>query len=182
MGSPLRLLSCLILVLPLSMIVIPQALVQAGDLDGTSPAICAFKSAVSCDSDVGCEPTRLDELNMPNFFNVDFKNRKLTAMGIVDEGVKKQTPIKSCDRQDGKLLLQGYEIRAGAWSLRKKQAKCLSLHRAMMRALCSSVSVYLSRINRSKGERDATTSKENLCCRNSGSDRVYNGAFGAGTG
>jgi hypothetical protein len=96
-------------------IMIPSQHAHAGDLDGSTPVICAFTRALECDSTNGCEAATLEDLAMPRFFRVDFKNNKIAPVGILDEGMKKETPIKVFQRQDGKLILQGFEVRA--WSM-----------------------------------------------------------------
>jgi len=99
----------------------PQA--RAGALDGSSPVICAFTWALSCDSVFGCEPDTIEDLDMPQFFKIDFKNSTMTAIGNVDEGVKKETPIKSVQRLEGSLVLQGVQIRAWSMVIAEKTGK-----------------------------------------------------------
>jgi hypothetical protein len=94
---------------------IPSQYAHARDLDGSTPVVCAFTRALECDSANGCEATTLEDLAMPRFFRVDFKNSSIAPVGIVEEGVKKTTSIKAFQRQDGKLILQGFEVRG--WSM-----------------------------------------------------------------
>jgi hypothetical protein len=85
-------------------------------IDGTKPIICSFSSAFACDSIMGCERTLAEDLNLPRFFKVDFKNSKIIGLGAgVQGGAKKETPIKSIQHVDNLLVLQGVEIRA--WSM-----------------------------------------------------------------
>jgi hypothetical protein len=122
MYRALRLLLFLVLVCAVCLMT-PQKQVQAVELDGSSPAICAFTWATACDSVFGCEPAIIADLNMPQFFRIDFKNSSMTAIGIVEEGMKKETPIKNFQRQDGKLVLQGVEVRGWSMVITEKTGK-----------------------------------------------------------
>jgi hypothetical protein len=104
-------------------LMIPSQQAYAGDLDGSTPVICAFTRALECDSTEGCEAATLEDLQMPRFFRVDFKNSSIAPVGILEEGVKKETPIKTFQRQDGKLILQGFEVRGWSMVITEKTGK-----------------------------------------------------------
>jgi hypothetical protein len=122
MDSTLRLLLCWAFAMAVCLM-IPSGQAHAGNLDGSTPLICAFTRALECDSATGCEAADLEDLEMPRFFRVDFKNSSIVSVGILEEGVKKETPIKVFQRQDGKLLLQGFEVRGWSMVITEKTGK-----------------------------------------------------------
>ncbi len=96
-------------------IVSPLSQARADNLDGSAPLICAFTSATECDGYYGCEASTVEDLNMPQFFKVDFKGRKIVAAGPAQEGVKTETQIGNVQQTAGKLVLQGVDLRG--WSM-----------------------------------------------------------------
>jgi hypothetical protein len=85
---------------------------QAADIDGSKPVFCAFSRAVECDQRVGCDQVLPEEVLLPTFIKIDFQ-KKIVSMPEADS--TRTTPIMSFVRADGKLILQGHEVRA--WSL-----------------------------------------------------------------
>jgi hypothetical protein len=88
---------------------------NAAGLDGSNTIICAFISATACENVSGCESTTPNDLNLPQFFRVDFKNKRIVVGDQTVEATKTGTGITSLQRLDGQLILQGVEIRA--WNL-----------------------------------------------------------------
>jgi hypothetical protein len=85
---------------------------KAAGIDGSTPVLCAFTSASECDSTSGCEGTTAESLGLPQFFRIDFRNNVIAG---VQGGDGKKTSIRNFQRSDGKLMLQGIEIRG--WSI-----------------------------------------------------------------
>jgi hypothetical protein len=84
-------------------------------LDGSTPLVCTFTVAAECDSRNACEAATPEDLVLPRLFRVDFANKRLVAAGPVMEGMKLETEIKNYERRDGRLVLQGIDLRA--WSM-----------------------------------------------------------------
>jgi len=93
---------------------------KAADLDGSTPVLCAFTSALECDSRSGCEGTTVENLAVPQFFRIDFRNNVITG---VQGGGGRETRIGGFQRLDGKLILQGVEIRGWTMVITEKTGK-----------------------------------------------------------
>ena len=94
---------------------------QAGSFDGSRNLLCSPQVAIECGPDGKCEQAMAASVNLPNFFQIDFSARELTA---VNESPNKRTSkIKSMEFLDNKLFLQGaddgiQDVRDGlAWSM-----------------------------------------------------------------
>jgi hypothetical protein len=94
---------------------------QAGSFDGTQNLLCAPQVAIECGPDGKCEQAMTASVNLPNFFQVDFSKKEITA--ITDSENKRTSKIKSQEFIDNKLFLQGADdgvenVRDGlAWSM-----------------------------------------------------------------
>ena len=89
---------------------------KAADLDGSKPVLCVFTSAASCDGKFGCEGTTAEDMNVPQFFKIDFEKKILTPVGVASEvAAAWETKIKDFQRVAGKIYLQGIEVRG--WSI-----------------------------------------------------------------
>ncbi len=86
--------------------------VGAADFDGSTPIICAFNKAMECQPKSVCEQVFPEEVGLPPFVKIDFKNKLVTS---VEEGKTRTTEIKNFERVDGQLILMGREVRA--WSV-----------------------------------------------------------------
>lgn len=94
----------------------PLQAAQPFVIDGSTPAICAFRSAFYCDGAGQCERVTVEDLNLPTFFKVDFKGNKMTGLGAgVEAGAKKESAIKGVQTVNGMIVLQGVEGRG--WSM-----------------------------------------------------------------
>ncbi len=85
---------------------------HAADIDGSTPVFCAFNRAVECHYLVGCDQVTPEEVLLPTFVKVDFQKKIVT---MPEAGSTRTTEIKSILRADGKIILQGHEVRA--WSV-----------------------------------------------------------------
>lgn len=93
----------------------------AGDFDGSKPLICALMDLVECQPGGKCKPVTAEELGLPQFFRINFKEKKIN--GTQPGGSEKGTAIERLEEVDGKLIIQGAEdgvedVRDGVgWSL-----------------------------------------------------------------
>ena len=94
---------------------------QAGSFDGSQNLLCAPQVAIECGPDGKCEQAMAASVNLPNFFQIDFSKKELTA--ISESEIKRTSKIMSMETLDNKLFLQGADdgikdVRDGlAWSM-----------------------------------------------------------------
>ena len=94
---------------------------QAGSFDGSQNLLCAPQVAIECGPDGKCEQAMAASVNLPNFFQIDFSKKELTA--ISKSEIKRTSKIMSMETLDNKLFLQGADdgikdVRDGlAWSM-----------------------------------------------------------------
>ena len=94
---------------------------QAGSFAGSQNLLCAPQVAIECGPDGKCEQAMAASVNLPNFFQIDFSKKELTA--ITESENKRTSKIKSMEFLDSKLFLQGADdgikgVRDGlAWSM-----------------------------------------------------------------
>ena len=82
----------------------------AGDVfDGTKPLLCASVEALDCDPGVPCDRGIPEIMAAPQFLRIDFAKNEIA-------GPKRTTKIRSIDKDDDQIILQGYEIGMG-WTL-----------------------------------------------------------------
>lgn len=93
----------------------------AGPYSGEKDLLCAPQIAIECGPEGTCEQAMAASLNLPNFFQIDFSAKQLTAM--TESKDKRNSTIKSMESLDNKLFLQGADdgiegVRDGlAWSM-----------------------------------------------------------------
>lgn len=84
--------------------------VFAGDVfDGTKPLLCSSIEALDCDPGVVCERGIPEIMGAPQFLRVDFAKNEIA-------GPLRTTKIRSMEKDDDQIVLQGYEIGLG-WTL-----------------------------------------------------------------
>lgn len=95
--------------------------VVAGSFDGSKTLLCAPQSAVECGPDGSCQQVSPTSVNLPDFFQIDFKAKMITRIsGSADQ---KGSKIDNMEVLDSKLILQGADdgvenVRDGlAWSM-----------------------------------------------------------------
>ncbi len=82
----------------------------AGDLmDTTKPLLCASIEALDCDPGEPCDRGIPDNMGAPQFLRIDFAKNEII-------GPLRTTKIRSTDKDDDQIVLQGYEIGLG-WTL-----------------------------------------------------------------
>jgi hypothetical protein len=84
-------------------------------LSGSSSLLCHGLSAARCELDTGtCAVKSPWQLNLPDFLKVDLDAKR--AETTVASGQQRQTPIRTVERANGLIVLQGFEgERAFSW-------------------------------------------------------------------
>lgn len=113
-------MNCLIMVAAIGFNCIPFS-GQAATFDGSRDLLCAPQIVVECGPAGNCEQALAANVNLPNFFQIDFTAKELFA--VTESENKRTSRIKSMEFLDGKLFLQGADdglenVRDGlAWSI-----------------------------------------------------------------
>jgi hypothetical protein len=95
--------------------------VLAGSFDGSKTLLCAPQSAVECGPDGSCRQVSPNSVNLPDFFQIDFKEKMITR--VTGSEKHKGSKIDNMEVLDSKLILQGADdgienVRDGiAWSM-----------------------------------------------------------------
>jgi len=88
-------------------------LATAGDFDGSKPLLCATNLAIECGSDYECRNAPIEVTQLPPFFRLDVKKKKVSGMrGDVEE----KSQIERVERAEGQLIVQGIDHHRG-WTL-----------------------------------------------------------------
>jgi hypothetical protein len=77
--------------------------------DGTKPLLCSSIEALDCDPGVACERGIPENMGAPQFLRIDFAKNEIA-------GPLRTTKIRSMEKDDDQIVLQGYEIGLG-WTL-----------------------------------------------------------------
>jgi hypothetical protein len=85
----------------------PAARATADDLTGEQSLLCTAVQATLCSTDGDCETEPPWNLNIPQFIQVDLKEKKLSTTPA--SGENRSTPIGTLLREDGNIYLQGVE-------------------------------------------------------------------------
>ena len=80
---------------------------SAGDFDGSKSLICAAVNVVECFPGGKCQNVRAEEVDMPDFLRLNFKDKEIRAEMAGRENLK--TDIEHTEKIDGKLIIQGAE-------------------------------------------------------------------------
>ena len=95
--------------------------VVAGSFDGTGNLLCAPQSVVECGPDGSCQQVSPASVNLPGFFEIDFKEKMISRPGGPEN--QQGSKIDRMEVLDSKLVLQGADdgvegVRDGlAWSM-----------------------------------------------------------------
>ena len=77
--------------------------------DGTKPLLCASIEALDCDPGMPCDRGIPEIMGAPQFLRIDFAKNEIA-------GPLRTTTIRSMEKNDDQIILQGYEIGLG-WTL-----------------------------------------------------------------
>lgn len=79
--------------------------------DGSAPLLCVPTAVTECGAEGECRRGTAESVNLPQFMRVDLK-----AMIIRSEETGRESPIRSIEHMNGKLILQGAQGERG-WTL-----------------------------------------------------------------
>src|SRR5262245_52520369 len=79
----------------------------ADDLTGARQLLCTAVQATGCRMDGDCESDLPWNLNVPQFIEVDLTAKRLSTTQASKE--RRTTPIEHLRREEGSIVLQGYE-------------------------------------------------------------------------
>lgn len=85
---------------------VPSA-ASADDLTGHQEFLCTAVHVSVCDDDGECTSDQPWNLNIPQFIEVNLKDKKLSTTKA--SGENRSTPIKNLERADGLIAVQGFE-------------------------------------------------------------------------
>jgi hypothetical protein len=88
--------------------------VTADNFDGSKKLLSVITEGIECGPDGECLEVMPEDLNIPAFLNINFKEK--TISGTRENGELASTKIENMLRMDGKLILQGAENGRG-WSM-----------------------------------------------------------------
>ena len=90
---------------------VPSPAGAAGKHDGSAPLLCVPIGVTECGAEGECKRGTPESVNLPQFMRVDVK-----AMTIRSEEQKRESPIKTVEHMNGKLILQGTQGERG-WTM-----------------------------------------------------------------
>ncbi len=79
----------------------------ADNIESTDRLLCSASRVLVCFEDGECMDTHPQDLNIPQFVVIDAKKMTLSTTKASDEN--RFTPIRTLQRDNGKLILQGIE-------------------------------------------------------------------------
>ncbi len=91
-----------------------SSLAAAADFDGSRDLLCVPTDAVQCEGAGDCDRVAVEEVNIPRFVNVEFKQKRLR--GTVLGGEEQTTAIRDVQNSGGRTILQGAENGRG-WTM-----------------------------------------------------------------
>lgn len=92
--------------LTLAFLIVLPAL-RADDLTGAERLLCTAVQTTVCSSEGTCSTEPPWNLNIPQFIEVDLKEKTLSTTAA--SGENRSTPIKNVEREAGLIYLQGVE-------------------------------------------------------------------------
>jgi hypothetical protein len=88
--------------------------VFADDVTGADSLLCYGLSAARCETGEACESVEPWKLNIPDFVKLDLRGKRLQTTAASSD--KRETPLQTVQRVDGKILIQGSQgERAFSW-------------------------------------------------------------------
>ncbi len=79
----------------------------ADDLTGQDRLLCAAVEATRCTEGAGCTTEAPWKLNIPAFIEIDLKAKTFATTKA--SGENRRTPIRTLSREEGLIVLQGFE-------------------------------------------------------------------------
>ena len=90
------------------MLAIPAQVAWADDVTEVDRILCAAVQATYCLEDGECAIDLPWNLNIPEFIEIDFEAKRLNTTAA--SGLNRATAIEHLSRQDGIIVLQGFEM------------------------------------------------------------------------
>ena len=94
------------LFLGLSVLALP-AVAMADDLTGEQMILCTSVQVTLCTDDGDCVIENPWNLNVPQFIEINLKDKRMSTTKA--SGENRATPIRTLEREDGQIFLQGIE-------------------------------------------------------------------------
>lgn len=94
------------ILLGITIVLAPNAL-RADDLTGATKCLCSTVQATECLEGGDCEIDIPWNINIPEFVEIDLSTKKLSTTKA--SGQNRSTAIDHLSRQDGLIILQGFE-------------------------------------------------------------------------
>jgi hypothetical protein len=93
-------------------LVMLPSLALGANLDGSKPVICAIMETFQCAPGQECLWGSAENIGLPNFFQVNFQEKKILATW---EEKEETTKIDQMERQGEMWIMQGIELRG--WTI-----------------------------------------------------------------
>ncbi len=91
-----------------------SSVAAAADFDGSRNLLCVPTDATQCEGAGDCDRVAVEEISLPRFVNVEFKQKRLR--GTVLGGEEETTKVQNIQHVNGRTVLQGAEHGRG-WSM-----------------------------------------------------------------
>lgn len=98
---------CLIVSFIVVIALLAAPAILADDVSSADKLICSAVEATVCTLENSCEVGAPWLWDIPQFIEVDLRDRRLSSTPA--SGENRSTPIKSLERADGRIFIQGFE-------------------------------------------------------------------------
>ena len=100
-------MNCRVTGLAVSALAVVVSAAAGDDLTGREQILCAAVHVTECQTSGDCRVEPPWNLNIPQFLQLDLKERTMAATAA--SGENRITPIRSMTREGGEIVLQGFE-------------------------------------------------------------------------
>jgi hypothetical protein len=91
----------------LGVLLLAATTATADDLSGADGLLCASSQAIACNEEEGCQIAPPWVWNIPSFVEVDLAKKTIGTTAA--SGEDRITPIRTIEKTDGQIFLQGIE-------------------------------------------------------------------------
>ena len=88
-------------------LILVSTTISADNLTGADKLLCTAMQATRCTADGDCASNPPWMWNIPDFIEIDLKGKQIATTAA--SGQNRVTPIRSIERTDGRIYLQGIE-------------------------------------------------------------------------
>ncbi len=92
---------------PVLLVLALPAVATADDLTGEQMILCTSVQVTMCTDDGNCVVENPWNLNVPQFIEINLKDKRMSTTKA--SGENRSTPIRTLEREDGQIFLQGVE-------------------------------------------------------------------------